>query len=383
VRRHVASDLEHDLGAGCEPEPRGISAPPHSVDEHGHLAPERREPVPCERLTPDSEQRTKRRQRVETHDAARIERPDARTAAGVDDLAEAQPRPLHSDRCGHDHDASVREELDVHALPLVEPRGPAGEVRGRRPGRRHIPWALADRNRRRSPVHERDREQKREHRLHGTRLTASLLLVVTLAAGLGARVARADGDPASDYLIGQKVFLSYDAKIPKASQQKLLAAVESANAQGFRVKVALIWTSYDLGAVPQLFRKPRYYARFLDTEDSYWLKTTTRLIVVMPNGLGFAQWKHDPSAGNRALSTIKVTPTPAGMTEAATTAVVKLAAAAGVTVSTNGKSSAASAPARGGGGSRTEIVAAVVVALVLGVAARLLIRRRAARSAVD
>ena len=188
-------------------------------------------------------------------------------------------------------------------------------------------------------MHERDREQKREHRLHGTRLAASLLLVVTLAAGLGARVARADGDPASDYLIGQKVFLSYDAKIPKASQQKLLAAVESANAQGFRVKVALIWTSYDLGAVPQLFRKPRYYARFLDTEDSYWLKTTTRLIVVMPNGLGFAQWKHDPSAGNRALSTIKVTPTPAGMTEAATAAVVKLAAAAGVTVSTNGKSS--------------------------------------------
>ncbi len=212
-----------------------------------------------------------------------------------------------------------------------------------------------------------------------------LLLLVALAGGLRPGPAHADGDPASDYLIGQKVFLSYDAKIPNSSRQKLLAVVKSANAQGFPVRVALIWSSYDLGSVPVLFRKPRYYARFLDTEDSYWFKAKTRLVVVMPNGLGFAQWKHDPSAGNRALSGIEVTPTPAGMADAATAAVVKLASAAGVKVSTSdGPGSAA--PVDGGGGgssSRTEIIAAVVLALALGIAARLLIRRRAARSPVD
>jgi hypothetical protein len=208
-----------------------------------------------------------------------------------------------------------------------------------------------------------------------------LLLWATLVGVLGAGVARADGDPASDFLIGQKVFISYDAKIPKVAQQKLLAAVRSANANGFPVRVALIWSSYDLGSVPQLFHNPRYYARFLDTEDSYWFKKTTRLVVVMPNGLGFAQWKHDPASGYRVLAAVKVAPTPAGMADAATAAVVKLAQAVGVHVSTKGSAAITAGPANGdsGGSSRIEIVLAVLTALALGIAARALTRRRIAR----
>jgi hypothetical protein len=205
-------------------------------------------------------------------------------------------------------------------------------------------------------------------------------------------VARADGDPASDYLVAQQVFLSYDAKIPLPLQRKLVAAVASANRNGFPIRVALIWSSYDLGSVSELFGKPKTYARFLDAEDSkcWWggscgsgrFKTTTRLLVVMPQGLGFAQWKHDPAAGYRTLAGIKVTRTPAGLAVAATKAVVKLAAAAGVKVSTKAGPSTPSPPDGSGGNNRIEIVAAVVVALLVGVGARLLIRRRAARSAL-
>ena len=206
-----------------------------------------------------------------------------------------------------------------------------------------------------------------------------------------APVARADGDPASDYLIGQQVFLGYDAKIPAALERKLLAAVASANKNGFPVKVALIWSRYDMGSVPELFGKPKTYARFLDAEDSkcWWgglcgsgrFKTTTRLVVVMPNGLGFAQWKRSPKAGYRTLAGIEVTRTPSSLATAATTAVVRLAAAAGVKVSTRG-GPGIPASTGGGGSNRIEIIGAVVLALLIGVGARLVIRRRAARSAL-
>ena len=209
-------------------------------------------------------------------------------------------------------------------------------------------------------------------------------------AGIAAPFAKADGDPASDYLISQQAFLSYDAKIPAALQQKLLAAVASANKNGYPVKVALIWSRYDLGSVPVLYGKPRDYARFLDAEDArcWWgagcsagrFSPKTRLVVVMPQGLGFAQWKHTPAAGYRTLAGIKVTPTPAGLATAATTAVEKLAAAAGVKVSTTG--GPALTVESGGGTSRTEIIVGVVGAILLGFAALLLIRRRAARSAL-
>lgn len=205
------------------------------------------------------------------------------------------------------------------------------------------------------------------------------LAIVLVAALTLASVARADGDPASDYLVSQQVFLSSDAKIPSTDQQKLLAAVASANQRGYPLKVALIWSSYDLGSVPELFGNPRTYARFLDAEDAYWFKTKTHLLVVMPKGLGYAQWKHSPAPGYRTISGVRVEPTPAGLATAATTAVEKLAAAAGVKVSTS--STTAHLPVNRNNQDRIEIVVAVAAALVLGAAARLAIRRRAARSA--
>ncbi|MBX5474907.1 MAG: hypothetical protein IRZ20_07825, partial [Thermoleophilia bacterium] len=69
------------------------------------------------------------------------------------------------------------------------------------------------------------------------RLLAALVATI-VAAAVAVGGARADGDPASDYLIAQQVFFPYDAKVPRESQQRLLAAVRSANEQGFRIRVA-------------------------------------------------------------------------------------------------------------------------------------------------
>jgi len=204
------------------------------------------------------------------------------------------------------------------------------------------------------------------------------LAAVALALGAvllcAAGVARADGDPASDYLYTQKVFLPYDANIAQADQRKLVAAVRSATEQGFPIRVALIASSYDLGSVTVLWKRPRTYARFLGAELEFLYKG--RLLIVMPNGFGFNRPKHGTAAEYALLSKIPIGPTPDGLAEAATTAVRKLAAANGITVSTvlKGKT-----PAQQNAHDRVVIVVAVLVALLLGGALRLLVRRRAAR----
>jgi hypothetical protein len=392
VRRHVATDLEHDLGGGPEAQGARVAATPDSIDVQRDRAAKRREAAGPECLPPNAEDAAERRAALEVDDAARIERPNAGSATSRDDAAEAKMRVLEPDRCRDDDDSATGEEFKVNARPNVQRRRPTNESRGRRLREWPVTGPCAHR-RGYGPQHccrRRDREGAKVHRHQATRAIVCLL-ACALAAGLGTSSAKADGDPASDYLVSQPVFLGYDAKVPPAAQRKLLAAVASATRNGYPIKVALIWSSYDLGSVPELFRKPKTYARFLDAEDSkcWWggscgsgrFKTTTRLVVVMPNGLGFAQWKHSPASGYRALAGIKVTRTPAGLADAATTAVVKLADAAGVKVSTRGGPTTPTSLG-GGGTNRLEIITAVVVALLLGVAARILVRRRAARSAL-
>jgi hypothetical protein len=390
VRRHVAAYLEHDLGARREPQAARVTTTTDAGDVHGDRAVKRQEAIRSKPLAPDAEEAAQRRPALVVDDAARVERPHAGAATSVHDAAEALTGPLEPDRRRHDDDAAAGEQLDVHARTDLQRRLAAVEAGDRRPRGRAIARPSSHRGGHGSQRGHDCPEGKRA-RLHRRQATRSLicLLACALAAGLAATSAKADGDPASDYLVSQQVFLSYDAKIPAPLQRKLVAAVASANKNGFPLKVALIWSSYDLGSVPELFGKPKTYARFLDAEDSkcWWgagcgagrFKSTTRLLVVMPNGLGFAQWKHSPAAGYRTLAGIKVIGTPSGLASAATAAVVKLAAAAGVKVSTSGDA-APTGQSSGGGTSRIAIIAAVVVALALGLAARLVIRRRAGRS---
>ena len=200
------------------------------------------------------------------------------------------------------------------------------------------------------------------------------LAAVTVAAMIAcalAQSARADGDPASDYLVVQKVFIPYDAKFPAKQQAQLAGLVSAANKAGFKIRVAIIWSDYDLGAVTSLWMKPRTYARFLGLELGFIYKQ--RLLIVMPNGFGFNYPKHSTTAEYTLLSKIPISSAGFGLITAAETAVQQLAAAAGVDVS---KPAHVTTPAQQNNHDRVVILIAVGAALAFAVAMRFLLRRR-------
>jgi hypothetical protein len=153
------------------------------------------------------------------------------------------------------------------------------------------------------------------------------LLAMLAAAGVAAPLARADGDPASDYLYTQQVFIPFDIKVPVAAQGNLHRTVAGANRAGYAIRVAIIGSAYDLGAVPSLWKKPQTYARFLGEELVFLYKQ--RLLIVMPNGFGFFWKGHDVSQEYATLSKI---PIGRDLVGAAHAAIVKLAATSGVNV---------------------------------------------------
>jgi len=113
--------------------------------------------------------------------------------------------------------------------------------------------------------------------------TLTVLLVVA-AVLLVPAAARADGDPASDILLVQDVFVTYSVQVPKADKDQLDALVAAAKRAKVPIKVAVIATPADLGAVPSLFGKPKTYAQFLGRE--IYNIYPGRLLVVMPDGYG-------------------------------------------------------------------------------------------------
>jgi hypothetical protein len=196
-------------------------------------------------------------------------------------------------------------------------------------------------------------------------LVVALLLVTCAVAG----TARADGDPASDYLYGLKVFLPFDVKVPKERQRELVSFVETTNRSGYAIRVAVIGSSYDLGSVTSLWRQPRTYARFLGAELQFVY--AKRLLIVMPNGFGM-YWKGHAVDGEYALlSKVTIGKGASGLVDAAQEAVSKLAAASGVKVK---KTTPATVP-KGGGHGRVVIILAAVAALAVAVLTRLALRR--------
>jgi hypothetical protein len=199
------------------------------------------------------------------------------------------------------------------------------------------------------------------------------LLIVVVGACALAGTARADGDPASDYLLGTQVFLPFDIKLPAAKQQELVSIVHDANKSGYAIRVALIGSPYDLGAVTSLWRQPRQYARFLGAELQFVY--SHRLLILMPNGFGFNWPKHPSSKEYTVLLTVPIGRGPVGMLDSAVAAVQKLTTAAGVKLV---RTPAASTTSKGKGfvHSRALIVLAVVAGLALAVLLRLALRRK-------
>ena len=200
--------------------------------------------------------------------------------------------------------------------------------------------------------------------------TIAVAAAVAILAAAAAQTARADGDPASDYLLGQKVFLPFDAKFPAKQSAQLTGIVDAANKAGFKIRVAVIWSDYDMGSVTSLYRRPKTYAKFLGLEIGFVYKQ--RLLVVMPNGFGFNWPKHPSAAEYALLSKIAVPPGPTGLLAAATAAVRKLAAAGGVRVAAPAN---VTTPGQRNTQDREVILAAVLGALALAAAARFAIRR--------
>lgn len=96
--------------------------------------------------------------------------------------------------------------------------------------------------------------------------------------------ARADGDPASDVLISERVFYPYYEKLPKESMRRLSETLAKSKEKGYPIRVALIAHDYDLGSAALLYRKPQTYAKFLAQELAQFHGDW--LLVVMPNGYG-------------------------------------------------------------------------------------------------
>jgi len=110
---------------------------------------------------------------------------------------------------------------------------------------------------------------------------ASLLLIFGWLLPAGAI---ADGDPASDVLLGENVFYPYRPVVSGSLQRTLNTEAAAAAKAHFPIKVALIASPVDLGVIPDLFGKPQKYADFLDQEISFQVKQP--LLVVMASGYG-------------------------------------------------------------------------------------------------
>jgi hypothetical protein len=192
------------------------------------------------------------------------------------------------------------------------------------------------------------------------RAVRAALLCAALAvalSGLAVPVARADGDPASDVLLGEAVYYPYTPPVSRPVERALDREAAAAKRAHFPVKVALIASAIDLGVIPALFEKPQKYAAFLDQEISF--QGRQPLLVVMPAGYGVAAV---PAAAAAAVAKLAKPASASSndLAKAATTAVVKMAGAAGHPVA---------GPAQPGSGSDTGLIAGITAGAVVLAAA--------------
>jgi hypothetical protein len=194
-----------------------------------------------------------------------------------------------------------------------------------------------------------------------------LAVVALVVAWLAPAVARADGDPASDVLLGENVFYPYSPPTSAAIQKQLNAATTAAKRAHFPVKVALIGGPVDLGVIPSLFGKPQKYADFLDQEISF--QTKQPLLVVMAAGYGLQGM--DAQAQAAASSLAKPAGTQSNqLAQAAITAIGKLAAASGHPLQ------GADGGSDGGGSSKAVLVAILAAVAIAAAGSLIFVRRR-------
>jgi hypothetical protein len=239
------------------------------------------------------------------------------------------------------------------------------------------------------------------------------LVVAAALPALATPVAQADGDPASDILLYQNAYLPYGQVLPARIQENVQQVAANANGAGFPLRVAVLGSEDDMGAVVAMYGKPQQYARFLHGEFVSGPAAYTRhagsatrarsgaagraaqaaLLVVMPNGYGVAG-PVAPAAGRAVESTPVDARDGLSLGEAAVKGVAKLAQASGhridvpadplaeaATSDTGAPTRPAAVHRASSGGSPWSalgVIAAAVLALGAGV---LIVRRR--RSAAN
>jgi cytochrome oxidase Cu insertion factor (SCO1/SenC/PrrC family)/thiol-disulfide isomerase/thioredoxin len=206
-----------------------------------------------------------------------------------------------------------------------------------------------------------------------------MLIAIIVGALVPVATARADGDPGSDVLVNQNLFAPADLGLSIAQQVQLGYQLGSAAQHGAAVRVAIIASRFDLGAVTALWLKPQSYARFLGIELS--LAYTQRLLVVMPDGFGLMWPGHSTAAADRALARIPIKPGGRGLFDATEAAVRVLVStgragpgsarrttAAGASAAPAGTAAPAAAPGQGADNRVALVTAmlAIIAAAILG-----------------
>ena len=193
----------------------------------------------------------------------------------------------------------------------------------------------------------------------------ALLVAAGAAALVAVPAASANGDPASDVLLTQKVFVGPEVPVSRGKLDALQKTVDAANAKGYPIRVAVIAFTGDLGTAVSLWEKPQDYAQFLGSEIAFVY--AKRLLVAMPAGFAVHRQHQSTAAEQQALQGLQAGKTPDAFVQSTTEAVRKLAASGGVQV-----------PAYSSGGGhdwRDRIIIAVVgllvVALILLAGSRL------------
>jgi hypothetical protein len=194
-----------------------------------------------------------------------------------------------------------------------------------------------------------------------------LLPVLAVAAALAPLAlapapALADGDPASDVLLLQDVYLPYAPGVPAPLGKTITDLLKTTRKKGFPLKVAIIAAPKDLGAVPQFFARPQSYAPFLESEIAF--NTKKPLLTVMPQGYGVAGL---PAGTESALQGFPAPASAGGddLGRAAVKAIVKLSVAVGHPVP-EPKLPTASGGGSGGGTSPLVVFGVPVLLLAIG-----------------
>ena len=199
------------------------------------------------------------------------------------------------------------------------------------------------------------------HQVRGVLARGRWLLAAVLLAccalGAFAPAASADGDPASDVLVYQNLFVTAESGMSTGQQAQVASLLSSAAHAGFPIRVAIIGAPVDLGAVTALWDKPAAYANFLGVELS--LVYNQRLLIVMPNGFGFDWTGHPAGPAYGVLNQVDIGAGGDGLTTATITAVQTLAAASGIKLATP---AAPAAPSHGISRRKFAEIALIVIA---------------------